>query len=76
MKPIANLSVLMLKKLKEKLDTAATQENLDDYSKAHLEDALQRVTKWLDSQYVYNTNESGGGGGITFIFGKEAGQQE
>jgi hypothetical protein len=73
MKPIANLSVLMLKKLKGTLETACEQENLDDYTVAHLEDSLQRVTKWLDSQYVYNTNETGGGGGFMFLFGKEAG---
>ena len=56
MKPIANLSVLMLKKLKEQLETACKQENLDDYSQAHLEDSLQRVTKWLDSQYVHSAD--------------------
>lgn len=56
MKPIANLSVLMLKKLKEQLETACKQENMDDYSQAHLEDSLQRVTKWLDSQYVHSAD--------------------
>ena len=76
MKPIANLSVLMLKKVKDKLETASKQENLDDYSKAHLEDALQRVTKWLDSQYVYNTNDTGNAGGFPFfLIGKEAADQ-
>ena len=77
MKPIANLSVLMLKKVKDKLETASKQENLDDYSQAHLEDALQRVTKWLDSQYVYNTNETGNSGGFPFFFfGKEGANQK
>ena len=76
MKPIANLSVLMLGKLKDKLETACEQENLDEYSQAHLEDGLQRVTKWLESQYVYNTNESSSGGDIIFMFGKEGAEQK
>lgn len=76
MKPIANLSVLMLGKLKDKLESACEQENLDEYSRAHLEDGLQRVTKWLDSQYVYNTNEQPSNQGFMFLFGKEGAEQE
>ena len=76
MKPIANLSVLMLGKLKDELKTACDQENLDEYSRAHLEDGLQRVTKWLDSQYVYNTNEQPSNPGFMFFFGKEDADQE
>jgi hypothetical protein len=73
MKPISNLAVLKLSGLKGMLEKASDNENLDAYTQAHLADSLQRVTKWLDSQYTFQTNASQGGGmNFRLLFGKEA----
>lgn len=52
MKPIANLAAMTLKNLQKKLEKAAENEKFDVYTKAHLQDANVRVTKWIESQYV------------------------
>ena len=69
MKPIANLASMSLKDLQTKLEKASSDDKLDAYSKAHLKDAHEQVTKFIESQYVVN-NDSGSGGGGFFIFGK------
>ena len=35
---------------------------------AHLGEAKVRIDRALDAQYIYNTNDIGGGGGMPFIF--------
>ncbi len=52
MKPIANLAAMTLKSLQTKLAKAAENENYDVYTRAHLQDAGVRVSKWIESQYV------------------------
>ena len=74
MKPIANLASMSLKDLQTKLEKASSDDKLDAYSKAHLKDAHEQVTKFIESQYVVN-NDSGSGGGGFFIFGKPAEKQ-
>ena len=56
MKPIANLAAMNLRELKTKLEKSAKSTKLDAYTKAHLQDALLRVTKWIDAQYVVRAN--------------------
>lgn len=56
MKPIANLAVMKVKDLKKKLESAAENENYDAYTRAHLQDALVRVNKWVDAQYVVSAD--------------------
>ena len=56
MKPIANLASMTIKELKEKLEESAENERYDAYTRAHLNDSLVRVTKWLESQYVMTAN--------------------
>jgi len=56
MKPIANLAAMNLGELKKKLEKSSKSTKLDAYTKAHLQDALLRVTKWIDAQYVVRTN--------------------
>jgi hypothetical protein len=71
MKPISNLASMSLKNLKEKLTKAAADEKFDAYSQAHLKDSLERVSKFIDSQYVVNTNAAGGGsGGFFYVTGQ------
>ena len=56
MKPIANLASMKLRELQAKLEKSAENAKLDAYTKAHLQDALLRVTKWIDAQYVVRAN--------------------
>jgi len=56
MKPIANLAAMNLRDLKTKLEKSAKSTKLDAYTKAHLQDALLRVTKWIDAQYIMQAN--------------------
>ena len=45
---------------------------LDPYTRAHLEDIQVRVTKALESQYIFNAREIGGMGGLSFLFSRDA----
>ena len=56
LKPIANLAAMKLKELQPQLEKAAANKNFDAYTKAHLSDAHIRVSKWLESQYVFDAN--------------------
>jgi hypothetical protein len=44
---------------------------LDMYSYAHLSEARERIEKALDAIYIYNTDQIGGGGGFTIMFGND-----
>ena len=59
MKPISNLATMALGELQEKLADASEKGNLDAYTRAHLKDSHQRVTKFIESQYVVNQGDSG-----------------
>ena len=75
-KPVANLGMLQLRSLNAKIATALKDLDaaLDPYSKAHLSDAQMRITKALESQYILNAKDMGGGGGRQIIFfGEQAG---
>ncbi len=56
MKPIANLAAMAIKDLEAKLKKASGNSKYDAYTKAHLTDSYNRVTKWLEAQYVVNAN--------------------
>ncbi len=60
MKPISNLAALKLNELHEKLEKADAGK-LDGYTKAHLVDSKNRVKKFIDSTYVINQSQGGGG---------------
>ena len=55
-KAISNLCMMQLTDLKEKISTALkdSADSLDPYTKAHLREAEQRITKALDADYIYN----------------------
>jgi hypothetical protein len=62
------LASMSIKTLQEELTKAVESDELDAYSQAHLKDSLERVKKFIDSQYVFNTNNSSSGmGGIMFL---------
>ncbi|MFN0053253.1 MAG: zinc-dependent metalloprotease [Planctomycetales bacterium] len=54
-KPVSNLALGQLDKLKQKV-AALLQQNpgIDAYSRAHLAEAQIRITKALDAHYIYN----------------------
>lgn len=76
MKPIANLAAMTLHDLQKKLKKVAKNGSFDAYTKAHLQDSFHRVDKWVNSTYVMNNDESSGGFGSFFFFGKEPMQQK
>jgi hypothetical protein len=77
-KPISQLAISQLKKLNKQIDTALKAQNgkLDAYSTAHLEDAHTRITKVLESQYIFNAKDIGGGGGGNIYYFNTPGQPQ
>lgn len=71
-KAISNLCMLQLGELKASIDEAldGSKDSIDAYTKAHLAEASQRITKALDADYVYNQAAAGGGMPM-FIFGNQ-----
>jgi hypothetical protein len=70
-KPVANLSTYKLRELEAKIEKVLNNgvSRIDPYTIAHLSDAKVRIEKALDAQYIYNTDDIGGGGGaLPFIF--------
>jgi hypothetical protein len=68
---VSNLSVYQLRKLQESIEgmVSRNESKIDPYSLAHLSEAKVRITKALDAQYIYNTDDiSSGGGGIPIMF--------
>jgi hypothetical protein len=55
-KAISNLCMMQLTDLKEKIATTLKDnaDSLDPYTKAHLREAEQRISKALDADYIYN----------------------
>jgi len=58
-KPIANLVMEKLRRIKGKIDrflqTTSIHKNFDPYTKAHLKDASMQIKKALEAQYVYKS---------------------
>lgn len=78
-KPIADLSQLQLRELATQIKTCldGCEGKADPYTKAHLSETLAVIAKALDSEYIYNANAIGGGGGGTIIFlGEEPAKTE
>lgn len=73
---IASLATMTLRDLKDKVTKSADRSGIDPYSRAHLAEIGQRITKALDAQYTYNAS----GGGMAFpswmFFMREAEQQK
>jgi hypothetical protein len=76
-KPVSNLATAQMRQIRSKIDKVidvknAGKKNADDYTFAHLSEAALRIDKVLDSQFIYNTDMIGsGGGGMIFMFGDE-----
>ncbi len=51
-KPISDLAAGQLAELRDKLNAAAGNANLDNYTRAHLRENAARITKMLEARYV------------------------
>ncbi len=71
-KPIANLSCHKLRELRDKIDQVLNQgaEKIDPYTAAHLGEAMVRIEKALDAQYIYNLDDIRVGFNMPFFFGQ------
>ncbi len=70
-KPISNLALAKLREIRAKIKPILESDakRLDDYTSGHLQEAALRIDKVLDAQYIYNTNQMGGGlGALRFLF--------
>jgi hypothetical protein len=72
-KAVSNLATTRLRGLKDRIEAIIGKDGkdksgLDDYSYAHLAEARIRIEKALDAQYIYNTQDIGGGGFGGFWF--------
>lgn len=74
-KAVSTLVTSKLRTISKKLEDIVGKDGtkksgLDPYSYAHLSEAKLRIDKALDSQYIYNANEIGGGYGGFMFFGQ------
>lgn len=60
-KPIANLALMHLRQLRDRIDKTLTVSGLDAYTLAHLTEAKLRIDKALDAGYLLNAGTLGGG---------------
>ncbi len=73
-KPISNLATMHLRDIKKKVDSVlgnGGSGRIDDYTRAHLEEASSRIAKALDASYIVNMPEFPSFGGFGSIFGAE-----
>ena len=70
MKPISNIASMQLTELGKKVDKAKDNDEFDAYTRAHLQDASERIKKWIDSKYVMQNGNAGGA--TRFFFGRPA----
>lgn len=76
-KAVSTLVTSKLRTISKKLEDIVGKDGtkksgLDPYSYAHLSEAKLRIDKALDSQYIYNANDIGGGYGGFMFFGQPA----
>jgi hypothetical protein len=76
-KPVSNLCTFKLRELSEQIGRVLDRggAKIDPYTVAHLSEAKVRIDKALDAQYIYNTEDMGGGGGMPFFLFGEDGRQ-
>ncbi len=70
-KPISNLAIMHLRDLHKRIGSMLEGNRagrLDAYSRAHLSEAEALIAKSLDSEYIYNASDIGGGGLPMFLF--------
>jgi hypothetical protein len=73
-KPISNLSLVELRKIRAKAEKVMTDggEKIDPYTSAHLSEIQEIIKRTLDAQSIYNADEIGGSSRVFLLFGDEA----
>ena len=76
-KPISNLALMELRKIRDKISQALTDSGTkaDPYTVAHLTETRERITKALDAQYIYNAKDLTRGNAPNVIFAPGQGEQ-
>ena len=75
--PVRTLSTHHLRGIKDAIDAALEHNGkLDAYTSSHLAEASVRIERALEANYIYNTNDIGGGGNIILMMGQQEGQGE
>jgi hypothetical protein len=73
--PVSTLAVFKLRTINGRIEAAIKKHGskIDPYTIAHLSEASEQITRALDAQYIYNTDDisSGGGGLPLLLFGQE-----
>ncbi len=69
---VKTLASMHLRDLESTLKKAeAARSSLDPYTTAHVMEMRTRINKALDADYIYNTGDISGGGGMTIILGRD-----
>lgn len=69
---VKTLASMHLRQLGESITEAIDAGGrLDAYTMAHLQECGVRIEKALDADYIYNSEDMAGGGGMTVIFGQQ-----
>ena len=69
---VKTLAGMHLRSLQDEVDGVLDAgDRLDAYTMAHLQEVSVRIEKALDADYIYNSEDMAGGGGLTIIFGQE-----
>lgn len=79
MKPIANLALEDLRKIRASAENCQKQngEKLDPYTLAHLAEVQQVIDKALNAEIIYNAREIGGGSAsLRLLLGQEASSEK
>lgn len=68
-KPVSNLALAKLRDLEKKIGAVldGAGGRLDPYTQSHLAEARLRTQRFLDAQYIYNTNDIAAGGQMPII---------
>jgi hypothetical protein len=69
-KPISNLATVQLRQISKAMQRVMDADDVDPdpYTQAHLSEAIVRIEKALDADYIYNASDIGGVGGSMRFF--------
>jgi hypothetical protein len=69
-KPISNLATVQLRQISKGMQRVMDADDVDPdpYTEAHLSEAIVRIEKALDADYIYNASDIGGVGGSMRFF--------
>ena len=78
-KPTATIAMSTLRDVKGKMSgllEGAGAAKLDPYTSTHLSEQVAKIDRFLNAQYIYNTDDIGGGGQMILLFGEDGKPQQ